>query len=119
MGIGRLRGLNEDRLIPGAGFPPQEERNIEILTLVQDGTLRHADILGNEGAVPPGAWQLLSAGTCVTHRESNACDSADLHLLQFWLAPAVMENRPRSEQGLPAAPDDRGMRLVGLRAAQG
>ncbi|TMV65440.1 pirin family protein [Thioclava sp. BHET1] len=118
MGIGPLRGLNEDRLIPGAGFPPQEERNIEILTLVREGTLRHADSLGSEGVLTPGAWQLLSAGTGVTHRESNASDSADLHLLQFWLAPAVMENRPQSEQGLPDAADDSGMRLVASGRAQ-
>ncbi|PTW49611.1 pirin family protein [Rhodovulum kholense] len=87
MGFGRLRVLNEDRIIPGAGFPTHDHADIDILTLVLSGRVRHADSLGNSFEIGPGELQLMRAGRGVTHSESNPSPDDPVHLLQIWLIP--------------------------------
>lgn len=47
MGFRSLRVLNEDRVAPGTGFGKHGHRDMEILTLVLEGELRHQDSMGN------------------------------------------------------------------------
>ena len=87
MGFRSLRVLNEDRVIPGAGFPAHSHRDIEIVTYVLQGKLKHEDGLGHGAVVGPGEVQRISAGSGITHSEYNASPDAPLHLLQIWIIP--------------------------------
>ena len=53
--------------------------------------------MGNEGQINSGEWQLMSAGTGVTHSEMNKQDKA-VHLLQIWIQPNVQDAEPTYQQ---------------------
>ncbi len=56
-GFRALRVLNEDVVIPGAGFSEHEHAGVDILTLVLSGELLHRDSAGHEGTVRAGQLQ--------------------------------------------------------------
>ncbi len=87
IGFARLRVLNEDTIVPGAGFAPHDHADMDILTLVLSGRIRHQDSLGNTSEIAPGQIQLMRAGSGITHSEVNASDSEPAHVLQIWLIP--------------------------------
>src|SRR6476661_776094 len=87
MGFGPLRVINEDRVAPGAGFPPHRHANMEILSYVLDGVLSHRDSTGTSGELRPGELQWMSAGHGIEHSEYNGSDAASVHFLQIWLQP--------------------------------
>ena len=119
-----LRAINEDRVRPGAGFPTHSHRNMEIVTWVLEGELKHEDSLGNGSVIRPGEAQRMSAGKGVTHSEYNASSSTEVHFLQIWLLPAREGTDPGYEQKsfsfrersgrlrLIASPDGRGGSLT-------
>ena len=87
MGLSALRVINDDRVEPGAGFGTHGHRDMEILSYVTQGIIAHKDSMGHTISLPAGEFQLMSAGTGVTHSEYNASDSAPLHFLQIWIVP--------------------------------
>jgi len=87
MGFRSLRVLNEDFVIPGAGFPAHGHRDMEILSYVLEGGLAHQDSSGGGGVIRPGEVQFMRAGTGVTHSERNASGSEPVHFLQIWVVP--------------------------------
>jgi redox-sensitive bicupin YhaK (pirin superfamily) len=93
-----LRVINEDRVAPGGGFDTHGHRDMEILTWILQGELRHRDSLGHGTAIRPGELQRMTAGTGVLHSEHNASHSEPVHLLQIWLLPERKGLAPSYEQ---------------------
>ena len=82
-----LRVINEDVLEPAQGFDMHPHKNMEIITYMLQGELRHEDSLGNSSVIGAGDVQCMTAGTGVVHSEVNASSANAVHLLQIWIFP--------------------------------
>ena len=96
--FGALVVLNEDWLEPSTGFPPHSHRNMEIMTIILQGTLEHEDSMGNKGIITAGEGQQLTAGTGITHSEFNASPTERVHVLQIWIEPRLRNLPPSYQQ---------------------
>jgi hypothetical protein len=98
MGFRALRVINEDFVAPSRGFGKHPHRDMEILTYVLEGAVKHEDTTGASETLVPGELQHMSAGSGVRHSEMNPSDTETLHLLQIWLIPNKMGIPPKYEQ---------------------
>lgn len=112
MGFRSLRVINEDRVQPGAGFGRHPHRDMEILTYILSGNLRHEDSLGNGAVLVPGDVQYMSAGDGVLHSEVNPSASDPVHLVQIWIRPNAKGLPPRYEQRSFPAASGKGLTLL-------
>src|SRR5580704_11010524 len=98
MGFRALRVINEDYVAPSIGFGKHPHRDMEILTYVLEGAVKHEDTTGASETLVPGELQHMSAGSGVRHSEMNPSDKETLHLLQIWLVPNKLGIPPKYEQ---------------------
>jgi redox-sensitive bicupin YhaK (pirin superfamily) len=92
VGFGRLVAHNDELLPPGTGYPDHPHTDLEIVTWVLSGALRHTSSVGS-GVIGPGQVQRLSAGSGVVHSEVS--DSAEeTRFLQAWVRPDESDLRP-------------------------
>src|ERR1700728_1027475 len=82
-----LRVINEDRVAPEMGFSMHPHRDMEIITYVVSGAVRHRDSMGNTAVMRAGDVQRISAGTGILHSEINDSPKEPVHLLQIWIIP--------------------------------
>jgi redox-sensitive bicupin YhaK (pirin superfamily) len=99
-----LRVINEDKIAAGSGFGMHGHRDMEIITYMLAGEIRHEDSMGNGAVIRAGDVQRMSAGTGVRHSEVNASADTEAHLLQIWLLP--------SKEGLPPSYEDKTIPLT-------
>ena len=98
MGFRSLRVINEDFVAAGRGFPTHGHRDMEIITYILEGALKHEDSMGNGSVIRPGDVQRMTAGTGVRHSEQNASSTDRVHLLQIWILPNERDLTPGYEQ---------------------
>jgi len=112
-GFRALRVVNEDRVEAGSGFGTHGHREMEIISYVLEGALRHDDSTGGGSVIEPGDVQRMSAGTGVRHSERNASQTQDVHFYQIWIIPSERGVQPGYEQKHFSAAEKRGkLRLV-------
>ena len=97
------------------GFPWHPHRGIETITYVLDGSVAHADSLGNTGDLNAGDVQWMTAGSGILHQEiprGNA--NGQMHGFQLWanLPGAMKMTTPRYQdvegKDIPTVTDDDG-----------
>ncbi|AVI52260.1 hypothetical protein C5O00_14275 [Pukyongia salina] len=96
--FGKLRVLNDDIVAPAMGFGKHPHQNMEIVTIPQQGALKHRDSMGNEGVIESGDIQIMSAGSGVEHSEMNANTTQSVKLFQIWVFPEEENVSPRYDQ---------------------
>ncbi|MDH5356455.1 MAG: pirin family protein [Gammaproteobacteria bacterium] len=100
MGVSALRVINDDKVTPGNGFGAHSHQDMEIISYVKKGSIEHRDSMGNTKRLPAGEFQLMTAGTGVTHSEYNPSDTESLEFLQIWIQPEVFGIEPGYQQKL-------------------
>ncbi|HKQ74304.1 MAG TPA: pirin family protein [Blastocatellia bacterium] len=98
MTFGPLRVFNHDTVKGSAGFPTHPHHEMEIVTYVLEGALRHKDSTGGEGLICAGEVQRMTAGTGVAHSEFNHSETEAVRLLQMWVLPERSGLTPSYEQ---------------------
>jgi len=98
MGFSALRVINDDEVAPGAGFPKHGHRDMEIISVILQGSIEHKDSMGHVTQLHAGEVQRMSAGTGISHSEYNPSSDEVLRFLQIWIEPDRMGIPPSYDQ---------------------
>ena len=122
MGVGALRVFNDDRIIAGAEWPMHPHQDIESLTYVVEGHFLHADSLGNDGRLEPGAAQAMTfSHRGDQHSEKNGSADEPMRFIQFWILPSErgLETRVQQRQYRLEDRADRWLQIMGPPGSDG
>lgn len=100
LGFNTLRVFNDDTVSPGMGFGMHGHKDMEIISVVVEGTLEHEDSIGNKGLINTCEVQTISAGTGIKHSEWNGSKTESVHFLQLWVDPSEKGLEPSYNQKL-------------------
>jgi redox-sensitive bicupin YhaK (pirin superfamily) len=92
--FGVMRVCNDDEVAGGLGFGPHPHSDMEIVTLVLAGAVRHEDNLGNVKVTSVNEVQRMTAGSGIVHAEYNASETEKLKALQLWFMPNELGLEP-------------------------
>ena len=92
--FGPLRVLNDDTVQPKNGFSTHSHKDMEIISIVLEGTMTHKDSTGIEGTIHENDVQYMSAGAGIYHSEFNL-ESEDTNLFQIWIYPKENSIEPQ------------------------
>ncbi len=98
MGFSDLRVINDDVIAPDGGFDTHPHDNMEIVSIVISGRLKHKDSLGHESELVGGDVQTMTAGRGIEHSEFNPSEKEPVHFLQIWIIPQQRELEPDYQQ---------------------
>lgn len=117
--FGPMRVCNDDTIAPGRGFGAHPHSDMEIVSIVLSGVLRHEDNLGNVAETTFGGIQRMSAGTGAIHTEHNPSDREPVRLLQLWFMPRTRGTAPSYATGRfdPAKLDGQLLPVVAAEAS--
>lgn len=118
MGFRVLRVLNDDIIAPGKGFGPHAHRDMEIITYVLEGGIRHRDSTGENHVLRPNEVQTMSAGSGIVHSEFNASEFEPSRSIQIWITPDAEDVQPVYQQ-IGFRPEEKRGRLRLLAAPVG
>ncbi|MBO8173461.1 MAG: pirin family protein [Bacillaceae bacterium] len=96
--FGPMRVLNDDIVKPLQGFGAHPHQEMEIVSIVLSGYLKHEDSTGQTATTTFGGVQRMSAGTGVIHSEVNPSTTEDVNFLQLWFEPEQSGLKPSYER---------------------
>ncbi|WNQ10139.1 pirin family protein [Paenibacillus aurantius] len=94
--FGPMRVLNDDEIAGHRGFGAHPHREMEIVSIVLQGKLKHEDSTGRTAITGFGEVQRMSAGTGIIHSETNPGEE-EVHLMQMWFTPEEKGLEPSYE----------------------
>ncbi|SDN39943.1 hypothetical protein SAMN04487897_102781 [Paenibacillus sp. yr247] len=97
VGFGVMRVCNYDEIAAGRGFGPHPHSDMEIVSIVLSGAIKHEDSLGHVAITASNGVQRMSAGSGVIHAEYNASETEPMSLFQLWFMPAKRGFAPSFE----------------------
>lgn len=100
MGFRSLRVINEDRVMPGHGFPEHDHNDMEIISIVLEGELAHRDSMGHETILHTNEVQAMTAGQGIVHSEYNPSKTNWVHFLQIWIYPEQKNLKPKYQNAM-------------------
>jgi len=109
-GVSVLRVINDDTVMTGAGFETHAHRNMAIISYILEGAIEHKDSMNNITRLEAGEFQVMTAGTGVTHSEYNPSNTDLLRFLQIWIQPSERGLEPGYQQH--KFPDVKGRQLI-------
>ncbi len=92
--FGTLVAFNDDLLEQGKGFGIHPHVNMEIISIMLQGTMNHKDSMGYSTTVSEGGVQIMSAGKGLLHEEYNIGED-EVNFLQIWIQPKLQNITPR------------------------
>ena len=93
LGFGPMVCHDDHLLGSGRGFDTHRHTDLEIVTWVVAGALRHTDSSGSTTVLEAGSVGVLSTGKGVDHSE-HATETGPCRFIQMWLRPADGESEP-------------------------
>lgn len=92
--FGTLFAFNDDFVQAGKGFGIHPHINMEIISIMLQGSMNHKDSMGYSNVVHEDWVQIMSAGSGLYHEEYNVGEN-DVNFLQIWIQPKQQNIRPR------------------------